>query len=551
VESEEADGQGVLLAFARRWKWLVVGALAGILAAALLVFVLPKEYTATGDLLLHGIDGTEAEQASRMETAAELAHSIPVAERARTRLGGTGEAEALLEKYDASPLTNELLRVEARASSPELAARRVTAVAEAYLDYVTDESDQDLASIERTVEARTAALQTEIAALDTQIAQLGASVDRLTPEQELLLTQRQALATELAGAQTTLNQARADHRLALDRNELVAAPLLPKRPSSPRWREFLVVGLLVGAMLAVGAVLARDVLSRRLFRREELARAAGMSVVASPTLRMRRGRFWRGNERLAKLVTAPPTELSSATGSLTTVLSTGTEPRPSRLVVVSMAAEDEALAIVLRLGMDLAGKLPPSRQRRDTRPRDRTPGSVSRTLQGPGIVVADVTAGDRPAIGPVLRAMRRLTGQPENAELETARSFRVTRTSDRFIEWKPVGTSPDVAEKPDFLIAFAGEWRSSAATVHRLRAVEPGASIIVARSGRVTAANVQEGAAALRHAGAAPLGLIVLNPDRFDSSTGQLDVVEPGDSWSPADAGVATQETERGAVGRM
>ena len=210
-----ADGQGVLLALIRRWKWVVAGAFLGVVVAGLLVVVLPKQYTATGDVLLHDVEGDNAAQVSRMQTAAELAHSIPVAERALQELGTGGDAEKLLERYSVSPLTNELLHVEARAPTPELAVQRVTAVVGAYLDYLADEGDQELATIERTIETRATALQAQISQLDGQIAGFGVPGEVLTPEQQLLLTQRETLANELATAQATLEQARADHRLAL------------------------------------------------------------------------------------------------------------------------------------------------------------------------------------------------------------------------------------------------------------------------------------------------------------------------------------------------
>jgi capsular polysaccharide biosynthesis protein len=547
-----ADGQGVLLALVRRWKWVVAGAILGVVLAGVLVVVLPARYAATGDVLLHGVDGDNAAQVSRMQTAAELVHSIPVAERALQELGATGDPEELLEQYHASPLTNELLRIEARAPTPELAAQRVTAITTAYLDYLADESGQELASVERTGETRIAALQAQIAQLDGQIAGFGVPGEDLTPEQQLLLTQRETLANELTTAQATLEQARADHRLALERNKLVAAPLLPKRASSPRPREFAVVGFLLGAVVAMGVVVARDVLSRRLFRRGALAQAAGVSVIASPTLRVHR---WRGArrraERLARLVSEPTTELSAATASIAAALDARRETGRRRFVVVSMAAESEALAIVLRLAMDLAGRMPPASQRREGRTRQRTPGSGPQALRAPGVLVVDATTGQQPVIGSVLRAMRGGTGQPNDAELEAARAFRVIRTSDSTLDWRAVGIHADTVDTPDLLISFAGDWRSAAATAHQLRSVEPDTSVIVARCGQVTAGNVQESAAALRRAGAAPLGIVVVDPDRFDSSTGQLHTDEEGDEWSPAEVATSPRETERGAVRRL
>jgi hypothetical protein len=70
--------------------------------------------------------------------------------------------------------------------------------------------------------------------------------------------------------------------------------------------------------------------------------------------------------------------------------------------------------------------------------------------------------------------------------------------------------------------------------------VPSGVSVVVAQTGRVTAANVQENAAALHRSGASPLGVVVVNPDRFDTSTGQLDtapVEEPIAALEPRRSG--------------
>jgi capsular polysaccharide biosynthesis protein len=547
-----ADGQGVLLALVRRWKWIAAGAILGVFLAGVLVLVLPQRYTATGDVLLHGVDGDNAAQVSRMQTESELAHSIPVAQRALEELGTTGDPDELLELYHASPLTNELLRIEARAPTPELAVQRVTAIATAYLDYLADEGSQELESVEQTVETRIAALQAQIAQLDGQIAGFGVPGEDLTPEQQLLLTQRETLADELTTTQATLDQARSDHRLALERNKLVAAPVLPKRASSPRPRELAVVGFMIGAIVAMGVVIARDVLSRRLIRREGLAQAAGVSVITSPTLRVHRWPGRRGRaERLARLVSAPTTELAAATTAIAAALDARRETGRRRLVVVSMAAEHEAMAIVLRLAMDLAGRMPPASQRREGRTRQRTPGSGPQALRAPGVLVVDATAGQQPMIGAVLRAVRGGAGQPNDAELEAARAFRVIRTSDSTLDWRAVGINADNVDTPDLLITFAGDWRTAAATAHQLRNLEPDTSLIIARCGHVTAGNVQESAAALRRAGAAPLGIVVVDPDRFDSSTGQLHTGEEGDEWWPAEEATSPRETERGAVRRL
>ena len=161
-----------------------------------------------------------------------------MASRALETLGSARDPEALLEQYSATPQTDELLRIQASAAIPELAAKRVSAVAMAYLDYLADDADAELASVERSVEARKAQIDARIDDVERQIATLSRLSEQLTAEQSLLLTalvgQRTALSQDLSDAQAVLDQAESDHQLRIDRNKLLAEPLLPKSPTNSR-----------------------------------------------------------------------------------------------------------------------------------------------------------------------------------------------------------------------------------------------------------------------------------------------------------------------------
>ena len=151
-----------------------------------------------------------------------------------------------------------------------------------------------------------------------------------------------------------------------------------------------------------------------------------------------------------------------------------------------------------------------------------------------------------------MRSVLGAKGQADDPGIGLARSFRARRTNRGdegagsdvtwqaiFAETPPlavfgamseprvdrnVNARPGSVESTDLVVAFIGDWRSATEAANHLPTIENGASLIVARSGRVTAANVQENATALRRAGASPVGIVVIGPDRFDTSTGQLGV---------------------------
>jgi capsular polysaccharide biosynthesis protein len=560
VEGEHIEGQGGLHALRRRWKWVVVGGFVGLALALTLTAVLPKKYTATVDVQVFSADDGSVERASRMETQAALAQSVPVAERALERLNSSVDAETLLENYSARPRTDDLLEFNATGRTAELAAARATAVAEAYLDFIGAEADQELAAVERSVQARTAQLEGDISDLDGRIAELNAS-DSLSREESFLLTslvtQRQDLNQELAAVRGTLDQASAARELSRDRNKLLAAPLLPRAPTSPRPREFAVIGLFGGALLAAGIVVARDVLGRRLFSRQEFAHAANVSVVGSVDLRRRPSiTASRHRRRLARVVSVPSKSLATSTKAMATLLG-GPRDLPPPIVVSSMAADDAAVALTLRLAMDLTSRSRGPARRIDS--PDDGPNDSPRRRRWRDVIVVDCSSTDEPALGSVVRAMVGPSGDANQAGFETARSFRVRRISND-VRWDAVypdtpplavfngmsarladrlaeGTRSESSDRADLVIAYVGDWRAVTEGAS-LPSVQSGVSFVVAQTGRITAANIQENAAALHRAGAGPIGVVVVNPDRFDTSTGQLDT-------SPADEQVAPLEPRR------
>jgi hypothetical protein len=362
--------------------------------------------------------------------------------------------------------------------------------------------------------------------------------------------------------------------------------------------------VVLGGLIAAGAIVGADVLGRRLFKREEFARAAGVSVVASLKMKRKRPRLTSKGRarRLAKQVLSPSKDLKRAARSLAFVLrarSTGAPPprmigsmegddgrrppppgSPPPLMIVSMEADDAAVALTLRLAMDLAGRRWGEAHRPEaaTRHVDTPGGPNKQRRRWRDIIIVDCTAVEHPMVGPVLRAALPVSGQPDQEEMGSARCFRVKRTPDDTVSWdflfrqrSPLAVfgavterlagrqresaRPDAIERTDLVIAFIGDWRSAMIASDQLPIVDDGMSVIVVRSGKVTAANVQECAAALTQAGAPPAGLIVMNPDRFDTSTGQLapaaSPVSTNGSGPPALAPHASDEPEVRALRRL
>ena len=552
MDYEEIEGKGVLLALRRKWKWLVVGVLAGALVALALLVVLPKKYTASTDVQVSRPGLGSSDRQAQMLTDAAIARSLPVAQNALKELGDSGDPEELQKEYTVEPITDELVRIQATGPTSELATARVSALADAFLAYLKCDVNQQLAAVQKSVGDRTADVQGRIDDLEKQIATLSSASDQLSAQQSLQLTSlvgvRTELTDELSGLRDTLAQAQSETSLMVDKSKVLAPPLPPKKPTSPRPRELGVIGVILGGLIAAAVIVGADVLGRRLFRREEFARAAGVSVVASMDLKKsRRLTSSSRARRLAKQVLSPSKDLKRAARSLAFVLRSRSSGSPPPVMVVSMDADQQAVALTLRLAMDLAGRRwgEAHRPEASTRHADSPGGAGRQRRRWRDIIVVDCTAAEDPMVGPVLRAALPVAGQPDQEEMASARCFRVKRTGEDAVSWdflfrqrSPLAVfgvvterlaerqretpRPDAIERTDLVIAFIGDWRSAMVASDQLPVVDGGVSFIVARAGRVTAANVQECAAALIHAGAVPAGVVVVDPDRFDTSTGQL-----------------------------
>jgi hypothetical protein len=222
-----------------------------------------------------------------------------------------------------------------------------------------------------------------------------------------------------------------------------------------------------------------------------------------------------------------------------------------------MAADDAAVALTLRLAMDLTGRSRGVARRVD----DDATAESPRRRRWRDVIVVDCSSTDEPSLGAVVRAMVGPSGEANQVGLETARTFRVRRISNdvrwdvAYAESPPLSVfngmaarladrlgdtaRSEASDRADLVIAYVGDWRAVTEGA-AMPTVPSGVSVVVAQTGRVTAANVQENAAALHRSGASPLGVVVVNPDRFDTSTGQLDtapVEEPIAALEPRRSG--------------
>jgi capsular exopolysaccharide synthesis family protein len=212
------------------------------------ILVTPQSETpATAGLpiLTESVDPTRT-----LQTAATMLTSPRAAELAAKQLGGGATLEGVQTAVTVQPQGNSsIVATTATASSPELAAR----VANAYADAALRTRRTDL---QREVDAKLASIESRERALDN-------------PDS--------AAAAALADQASTL-QAISDGQ---DPNfSLLQAAPVPTSPSGTSPTLIIVLSVLVGLALGVGAALAVEQLDRRVRDEEELATLTPLPVLA-------------------------------------------------------------------------------------------------------------------------------------------------------------------------------------------------------------------------------------------------------------------------------
>lgn len=237
----------------------------------------PAGYSATATLLLS--QPPNAQQGWIADDQA-LAQSRTVAGMALRRLGLKSESAALFANaYTVVPLTDRVLTITLKAVPTQAdALRNTNAVTAAFLAFraslLTKQENLDNAALGQEVNAASQ----QLAGIDRQLAALApSSPGRKTLEAQraralVALTQfKQAVTTIEANTQTATSTAITLSRV-LDPAALVKASV--KR----RLALYGGAGLMAGLVLGLGTVVITAVVSTRLRRRDEVARALGAPV---------------------------------------------------------------------------------------------------------------------------------------------------------------------------------------------------------------------------------------------------------------------------------
>ncbi len=262
-----------------RRVWLAL-AVAGLLAGVGYHVVVPPAYSATATLYLAHPSGTSPTAQAQDDLA--MLDTQTVGRRAIALLGRSGRgltpADLLGKTPGTMPGTNVMV-LAISGPTASTAARRVDAVARAYLSFRAQLFESQHRALVTATDGQLTRLQAEVTSLDAETAALGA---RPAPEElASLQAQRAADTLQIIGLQQAVQQDSVNTLSVVNGSRVITPGTVV--PVS-RKRTFALdglTGLLAGLGLGMGAVVVLAVLSDRVRRREDVSALLGAPVGVS------------------------------------------------------------------------------------------------------------------------------------------------------------------------------------------------------------------------------------------------------------------------------
>ena len=269
-----------LIAAVRR-KWRLVAATAGVCALLALGLLQMGAGQHTASLTLLLISDPNADPTAAMATNESLLHTRSVAGEVVDTLGLPLSPEDFQVSVKATPMSNQLMAVTVSAPSDAEAITRINALTKVYLAFRA----QQLSS----------AADTSIKANNKHIDDLTTQIDDLTknylaplgtPGQQSLadslLSQRSQLQSQLYDAQLANAQAQVQSQGIVDASHVVDAAAIVHKSRVKKAMFAVASGLIGGTALGLVLVLAPAILSTRLRRRDDVARALACPCDSAP-----------------------------------------------------------------------------------------------------------------------------------------------------------------------------------------------------------------------------------------------------------------------------
>ncbi|TCO35364.1 hypothetical protein EV652_101244 [Kribbella steppae] len=255
----------------RHWRIWVVLAVVGLLGGLGSTYVVPQPHVSSTRLLLTHKEGEDPAKA--MATDLSLATTHTVAQRVIDLLGLQETPDDLMKRYTATPLTDRVVEIKVQAETSDQASKQATVVAQVYLVFRKEQIALQDVPLRRDLTAAETALSVAEAAVraagddpvelkrpnSPEALRLGVARDRVQYVRQQMLDQE-------------VQASRMNSSRILDLAAPV--PVSAKRALAINAATGLIAGLFVGLVF----VIVRALISDRLWKRQDIARALGARV---------------------------------------------------------------------------------------------------------------------------------------------------------------------------------------------------------------------------------------------------------------------------------
>ena len=270
-------------AIRRSARFWIIMAIVGLLVGSSYYVKYPPAYKASTSVLL--TYGPDESPASAVFDNQAIAESHTVAQLAMNKLGDHEPLGKFAAAYTVAVVTDRVLQITSSAPTSSEAVSRANAIANAFLQFRARQETSAQQVLIRSLEQELGqATQTE-QNLSSQIRRVQAepsSPSRQTKLKSLQNEHKQALINLGVLQQTVAGAQAGNSTLSAVTASVVLDPASPLAHSKLKGRLiYAVYGLLVGLLLGIGIVVVRAVVSDKLRRRDDIARALGAPVKLS------------------------------------------------------------------------------------------------------------------------------------------------------------------------------------------------------------------------------------------------------------------------------
>jgi len=280
---------GFIRAVLRRTRrvW-VTAALVGLVVGTGLAVKLPVSYEASTSLLLTPQAAPGEASGAPILNEQALAQSRPVAELAVRQLGLHESVTKFLTTYTVTDVTDRVLVITVKANSSAEAVRRAAAIATEFLRFRVNLAETAQNLVLNSLNQQVTAAQQRLESITAQISELP-SQPTTTGLQARLSSLKKAQTqaqTSLALVQAAVTENAISSQITTagvvqDSQVLNPASPLPAHSRLKRPLEYAGIGLVAGLLLSMGGVIVGALVSDRLRRRDDVARALNAPVEVS------------------------------------------------------------------------------------------------------------------------------------------------------------------------------------------------------------------------------------------------------------------------------